>query len=248
MEQFNILRFTEIQSTNSYALKHLSSLPDRQIIVAERQTHGYGRLGRRWVSQNPHNIYMSMVLKPAAGPELSMALTGLTQFMSVVLCEVLLDYGVSASIKWPNDVRVDGAKIAGLLGEARFQGENLLGYVLGCGINLNMSLDDLGAVDQKATSLNLLVGKTVDRDEFLQALLQAFFRGYEGFLQGGFPVIREAYVKRCDFLGKHVLVKSVDGEHSGRALSFTESGELVLSTPDGECILRSGDVETMRFA
>ena len=248
MEQFNILRFTEIQSTNSYALKHLGSLADRQIIVAERQTRGYGRLGRRWVSRNPHNIYMSIILKPAVPSDIPMAFTGLTQFMSVTLCKLLLEYGISASIKWPNDVRVGGAKIAGLLGEARFQGDRFLGYVLGCGINLNMSPEDLASVDQRATALNLLVGKAVDRDRFLHALLQKFFIGYEGFLQGGFPFIQSTYVESCDFLGKQVVVKSVDGEYHGTARSFTERGELILEGADGEQhILRSGDVETMRF-
>ena len=249
MEQFNILRFTEIQSTNSYALKHLHSLADRQIIVAERQTRGYGRLGRRWISQRPGNIYMSIILKPAVPSDIPMALTGLTQFMSVTLCELLLEYGVSASIKWPNDVRVGGAKIAGLLGETRFQGDRFLGYVLGCGINLNMSPEDMAYVDQKATSLNLLVGKAVDRDRFLHAVLQKFFRGYEGFLQGGFPIIQSTYVEKCDFLGKHLVVKSIDGEYHGTAVAFTERGELILEKDDGQQhILRSGDVETMRLA
>ena len=102
MGQFNILRFTEVESPNSYALKNLHSLADRQVIVAERQTGGYGRLGRRWVSHNPDNIYMSLILKPADAPEIPAGLAGLTQYMSVTLCELLLEYGVSTSIKWPN--------------------------------------------------------------------------------------------------------------------------------------------------
>jgi BirA family biotin operon repressor/biotin-[acetyl-CoA-carboxylase] ligase len=248
MGQFNILRFTEVESTNSYALKNLHSLADRQVIVAERQTGGYGRLGRRWVSHNPDNIYMSLILKYADAHEIPTALTGLTQYMSVTLCELLLEYGVSASIKWPNDVRVGGAKIAGLLGEASFQGDRLMGYVLGCGVNLNIHEKDLASIDQRATSLNLLLGAAVERDRFLDRLLERFFTGYEGFLEGGFPTIRPTYEEKCDFLGKQVVVKSVDGEYRGTAKSFTERGELVLERAGGEQhILRSGDLETMRF-
>jgi BirA family biotin operon repressor/biotin-[acetyl-CoA-carboxylase] ligase len=249
MEQFNILRFTEIRSTNSYALKHLDSLDDRQIIVAERQTRGYGRLGRPWISENPDNIYMSIVLKPDAATGIPTTMTGVTQFMSVTLCDLLYEYGVAASIKWPNDVRVEGAKIAGLLGEARFQGERFLGYVLGCGVNLNMTREDLAVVDQRATSLNLLVGGVVNREGFLNALLKTFFRGYDGFLLGGFPFIQKAYVEKCDFLGRLVVVKSIDREHHGIARAFTERGELVLALEDGgQLVLSSGDVEAMRYA
>ena len=248
MEQFNILRFAEIRSTNDYALKHLDSLSDRQIIVAERQTCGYGRLGRSWISEYPDNIYMSIVLKPDAAYGIPTAMTGITLFMSVTLCDLLQEYGVTASIKWPNDVRVEGAKIAGLLGETRFQGERFMGYVLGCGVNLNVMQEDLAAVDQRATSLNLLLGRVVDREGFLYALLQTFFRGYDGFLRGGFPTIQKAYVERCDFLRRHVVVKSIDGEHHGIAKAFTKRGELVLAVEDGgQLVLSSGDVETMRY-
>jgi len=249
MEKFNILRFTEIRSTNDYALKHLDSLDDRQIIVAERQTRGYGRLGRSWVSENPDNIYVSIVLKPNAASGIPTAMTGVTQFMSVKLCDLLHEYGVAASIKWPNDVRVERAKIAGLLGETRFQGERFLGYVLGCGVNLNMTQEELASVDQKATSLNLLVNRVVDREDFLNALLLTFFRGYDGFIRGGFPTIQKAYVEKCDFLGSLVVVKSIDGEYHGIAKTFTERGELVLAVEDGvQLVLSSGDVETMRSA
>jgi BirA family biotin operon repressor/biotin-[acetyl-CoA-carboxylase] ligase len=248
MEQINILRFAEVKSTNSYALKNLHSLADRQVIIAERQTDGYGRLGRRWVSHNPDNIYMSLILKPVDALEIPMALTGLTQYMSLTLCELLLEYGVHASIKWPNDVRVGGAKIAGLLGEASFQGDRLMGYVLGCGVNLNMHEEDLASINQRATSLNLLLGAAVDRERFLDRLLERFFIGYKGFLEGGFPTIGRAYEEKCDFLGKQVEVKSAAGEYRGTAKSFTERGELVFEGAGGEqYILSSGDLEIMRL-
>jgi BirA family biotin operon repressor/biotin-[acetyl-CoA-carboxylase] ligase len=247
MEQFNILRFRSIQSTNSYAMKHLHSLADRQVVTAERQTRGHGRLGREWISRNPRNVYMSIVLKPLIS-DATAALGALTQYMSLTLCNLLLEYGVSASIKWPNDVRVKGAKIAGLLGEARFRGEELLGYVLGCGVNLNMSQDELADVDQKATSLNHLVGTTVDRDRFILSLLRFFFNGYDEFLQKGFLGIRESYAAKCDFLDKRVVVKSGDGEYSGIATAFTDVGELVLRMPNGSRrVVRSGDAEALRY-
>jgi BirA family biotin operon repressor/biotin-[acetyl-CoA-carboxylase] ligase len=248
MKQFTILRFTELDSTNKYALEHLDSLSDRHIILAERQSLGYGRLGRSWISDNPGNLYMSMVLKSPSKQETPLAVGSATQYMSVTLCKLLLQYGVTAAIKWPNDVRVQGAKIAGLLGETRFRGDHMLGCVLGCGVNLNMSEEEVAVVDQRATSLNLLIGEAVDRDGFLDSLLMLFFKEYDGFLRGGFPFIRETYVQMCDFLGKPVVVKSFNNDKRGIATTFTDRGELVLKdSHDGKLVLNSGDVETLRI-
>ena len=248
MERFNILSFEEIDSTNRYALDNLLNLPDRQIILAERQTQGYGRLGRIWVSGNPGNLYMSLILKPADTGVTSSNLSGLSLYMSVILCDLLDEYGVEASIKWPNDVLVRGAKIAGLLGEAVFQGDRLMGYVLGCGVNLNMGVEELESIDQRATSLNIHIGKTVERYGFLDRLLQRFFSGYEPFLERGFPSVRQAYEARCAFLGRDVLVKSMKSEYRGAAKGFTARGELILETEKGERrVLNSGDVKTVRL-
>jgi BirA family biotin operon repressor/biotin-[acetyl-CoA-carboxylase] ligase len=249
MERFNVLSFEEIDSTNRYALDNLYLLPDRQIILAKRQTGGYGRYGRRWFSQNPGNIYMSLVLKPVETGITPSNLNGLSLYMSVVLCELLGEYGVDASIKWPNDVLVNGAKIAGLLGEAVFQGERLKGYVLGCGVNLNMRAEDLEAIDQSATSLNLHTGKRVARCAFLDRLIQRFFSRYDAFLERGFPLIRRAYEGRCAFLGKEVRVKAMNSQYRGIAKAFTTGGELILETgEEEEQILRSGDVRTVRLS
>ncbi len=248
MERFNILSFEEIDSTNRYALDNLLLLPDRQIILAERQTQGYGRVGRMWVSENPGNLYMSLILKPADTGVTSSNLSGLSLYMSVILCDLLDEYGVEASIKWPNDVLVRGAKIAGLLGEAVFQGDRLTGYVLGCGVNLNMGVEELESIDQRATSLNIHMGKTVERYGFLDRLLQRFFFGYEHFLKRGFPSVRQAYEGRCAFLGREVIVKSMKSEYRGAAKGFTDRGELILETGEGEeQILNSGDVQTVRL-
>jgi BirA family biotin operon repressor/biotin-[acetyl-CoA-carboxylase] ligase len=248
MERLNILSFEEIDSTNRYALDNLLQLPDRQIILAERQTRGYGRLGRIWVSESPGNIYMSLILKPGDAGDTPSNLSCLSLYMSVILCDLLTEYSVDASIKWPNDVLVHGAKIAGLLGEAVFRGDRLMGYVLGCGVNLNMRMEDLGSIDQRATSLNLLTGKTVERSAFLDRLLQRFFSGYDQFLEKGFPSIRKAYEGRCSFLGKEVLVKSMTNEYRGTAKAFTARGELILERVEGgEQILSSGDVQTVRL-
>jgi BirA family biotin operon repressor/biotin-[acetyl-CoA-carboxylase] ligase len=242
-----VLRLGEVDSTNRYALQNIDTLPDRQIIVADRQTAGYGRFGRAWISCGPANLYMSVILKPAMPLGDLKALPALSLYASLKLCELLLEYGADAEIKWPNDVLVCGRKIAGILGEAVFRGDRVTGYVLGVGVNLNMTDRELESIDRPATSVNLITGKEVDRELFLNGLLQAFFEGYEGFLAGGFPTIRDDYVKRCGFLGKHVAVRVSDRTCSGTALSFSKEGALVLRADTGETLtLTAGEVSLLR--
>jgi BirA family biotin operon repressor/biotin-[acetyl-CoA-carboxylase] ligase len=123
----------------------------------------------------------------------------------------------------------------------------LKGYVLGMGVNLNMTDRELESIDRPATSVNLITGKEVDRGLFLDGLLQAFFEGYEGFLAGGFSTIRDDYVKRCSFLGKRVAVRVSDRTCSGTALSFSKGGALVMRADTGETLtLTAGEVSLLR--
>jgi len=234
MSTYTVLRLDEIDSTNSYALRNLSSMPDRQVILAEKQTEGYGRFNRHWISSTPENIYMSLVLKPCTEVHDSVPLVNITQYGSVVICEVLKKYDIRAVLKWPNDVLVNGLKIAGLLGESAFEGSRLKGYVLGVGINLNMTPDDLKRIDQPVTSLNLLTNMAINRDSFLDCLLEEFFKGYELFLEGGFRTIRETYIQRSTFLGKKITVITLESRIHGIARNFFDDGSLLIVTNKGE--------------
>ena len=240
MSRYRTIYLNKVDSTNSFALRNIHNLQDRQVIVAEKQTEGHGRLNRKWISHIAGNIYLSLVLK--SFHELS-HLANLTQYMSIVISDVLESYNIEPELKWPNDVLVKSAKIAGILGESHFQGSNLIGYVLGAGINLNMSADDLKGIDQSATSLNLLTGTRVDKDRFLSQLLKRFFRGYNQFLIEGFPSIKKKYSARSSFLGKKIIAVTAKGRTFGIAKEFTDSGALVLLTENGdEKILTTGDI------
>ena len=247
MKTFPVLRLGEVDSTNRYALRNLHALRDRQVIVAERQTAGYGRLGRTWVSHVPGNLYMSIVLKPSKQLKNPSALPTLSLYLSVTLCKLLLEYGIEAKIKWPNDVLVDGEKIAGILGEGSFLGDELRGYVLGIGVNLSMDREELAFIDQPATSLGLLMGTVVDRDVFLSRLLWDFSAGYEQFLERGFSMIKQYYMEKCSFLRERIAVTVGGSRYSGIAQSFSDLGALVLRTAEGKVIvMNAGEVEALR--
>lgn len=243
MDRYQIIRLDEVDSTNLYALRNLDTLTDGQVIIAEKQTRGRGRFQRGWVSHAPNNLYMSIVLKPCIELNKSTPLVSLTQYMSVVICDILLFYGVESELKWPNDVLVEGSKIAGLLGESSTVGNCLKGYVLGAGINLNMTEGELKSIGQPAVSLNLLTGSPVNRDDFLNALLARFFRGYGRFMKIGFRLIKEKFSRRSAFLGKKITVSSLKSQISGFARGFSDDGSLLLITEEGEeKVITTGDV------
>jgi BirA family biotin operon repressor/biotin-[acetyl-CoA-carboxylase] ligase len=227
VEEYTLVCFEELDSTNVYALKNILELSDRTVVSAATQTNGVGRLNREWFSSKEGNIYLSIVLKPQMELR-DIPLSSLTQYMSVVLCQLLQKYSVHAEIKWPNDTLVNGKKIAGILSQTSIIGEKLQGYVLGIGINLNLEFDDLTHISQPATSLNLLTGTNIDSSTFRKELLDSFFYGYEEFLNNGFSGIMEEYVRRCTFLGKSIKVNINGKTSSGIASEITNDGALVL--------------------
>ncbi len=231
---FRIIPLGEVDSTNSCAARNLASYADRDVLVAETQTAGRGRMGRTWIADVPGNIYMTLVLKPARLMDPSLPLVNLTQYFSVTLCREFQEYGVKASIKWPNDVHVEGKKICGLLAECRVSGRELLGVLIGAGINLSMPAERLAAIDQPATSLNLLLGRPIDRDQFLQSLLARFFDGYAAFLTEGFPSIAAEYRTRSPGLGRTITLNLPAGPIQGVAEGIGEDGSLELRLPDGK--------------
>ena len=235
------IRLEAIDSTNSYAKLHIDDLADRSVVHALRQTSGRGRLNRSWVDLGEGNLFLSIVLKPS--DVFNEVYTHLTQYLSVCLCKVLSQYGVEAQIKWPNDVLIDGKKIAGILSESVIQGGRFKGVILGIGVNLNAKANDiLNIPDKVATSLNIEVGKNVDADCFRKQLLDVFFFNYENFLSMGFEMIKNDYISRNCFIGKDINIQVFDRIESGFAKSVNDKGELVLRKDDEDLVLTIGDI------
>ena len=245
MSSYQLYHFDKLPSTNRYALQHLDALPHHSVILADSQTQGYGRFKRPWLSPNSNNIYMSIILKPELTEHQIRNLANLTQCMSLVICEVLERYQVSATLKWPNDVLVDSSKIAGILSETVSGNNGLKGYVLGAGINLNMQKKDCDQIVQAATSLNLIIGKEVDRDLFVRQVLDAFLKQYPYIIQNGFKALEASYLDKIHFLNHQITVNTISEKITGIATGFTSDGRLILHLNTGERItISAGDIET----
>ena len=232
-----VIQLEEVDSTNSYGKKHIDEFEDKTAIITKKQTSGRGRLNRSWVDLGEGNLFLSIILKPSE--TFNEIYPNLTQYLSVTLCKVIESYGIQTQIKWPNDVLIDGKKIAGILSETVMQGQKLKGIVLGVGVNLNSNQEKIDAIPNKiATSLNIETQKAID----LNKLLTEFFEHYDEFLQSGFLQIKDDYIKRNCFLGKELKVQVFNHMESGLAKAVNDLGELVLEDNKREIVLTIGDI------
>ena len=236
------LLFLEIvDSTNKYAKEHLAELNDKTLVYANIQTTGRGRLQRTWCYNEGDNVYASIVLKPSK--VLKEIYSNLTQYLSLILAEVFEEYNIIPKIKWPNDVRINGKKISGILAESVIEKNELKGIILGFGVNLNCKKEDLEKIDQPATSLNLETGMEINREIFIKKVIDKFCLRYNRFIEEGFLLIREDYKKRAEFLDRPVTVKVYDKEVCGLAVDITENGALkIVDKNNNEHVLLIGDI------
>ena len=234
--------FPELNSTNSWALSHLPELLPGDIIRAVRQTAGRGRLDRSWIAPPGCSLTFSLVLDPTQSP-LAPPLLGQVAALGVV--RGLADWNLSAQVKWPNDVLVSNRKIAGLLLESGSRPDRL---VLGIGLNVNLSAEDLPPtlLRRPATSLQLETDRTFDLD----AVLRSLIRGLEEALRLCLSplALRNAWSEKDALCDHSLQIESAGEIVSGRYRGINLEGQLVLET--GECIEQafwSGDVERMSY-
>ncbi len=229
---YNEKFYEELASTNDFALEHMVEFSDRTVIYAKRQTKGHGRFERKWISSNTDNLYTSIILKPRLKLDENCILANLTQYLCVILAETFEKYGVKASIKWPNDILVNNKIISGILAQTSVKNGELQGIVLGVGINLNMTKEELENIDQPATSLNIETGNDIDKKDFSKKLFDTFFKEYDEFLQKGFSLIKSRYCSRCDFISKEICVKNLDEKRIGIAQEINDDGSLKIKFND----------------
>ena len=237
----NLFYLEEIDSTNKYAKEHINDLSDKTVVYTYRQTNGRGRLERKWSYLGEDNIYASIILKPSE--EMKEVYSNLTQYLCVILAQTFEEYGVIPKIKWPNDIQINSKKISGILAEGVIEHGKLEGLILGFGINLNTKKELLEQINQPATSLNIETGKIIDKEIFLKKLLERFCLMYDKFIEKGFILIRDEYIRRACFLNKEINVKVFDKTISGIAKDVTENGALkLIDKQNKEHVLLIGDI------
>ncbi len=238
----------EIGSTNAALLAAAGEgAPEGTVLVAEHQVTGRGRMDRVWTSPPRAGLTVSFLLRP----DVPAARRGwLPLLTGVALAESVREVsGVLASVKWPNDLlAADGRKLAGILAEAVAHDALPDAVVVGVGLNVSTSADEL---PDTATSLSVVTGATVDRGPVLMGFLRAVERRYRGWVEAlGDPVLSDLardYLAWSSTVGSTVEVTLPDGSTlAGTARAIDWDGRLVVDTAGGTVELASGDVRHVR--
>lgn len=226
----SIYFYEETDTTNNRARElALEGAPEGTLVVAEKQTAGRGRRGKVWESPLGTGIWMSLVLRPQIAPAEASVLTLLCGLATAEAIEA--ETGLSAGIKWPNDILINGKKAVGILTEMDCEMSEVHFVIPGIGINVNTASFP-PEIAEIATSLYLECGKTVSRRRLVHKVLERLEEYYETFLRtGSFAAMLEDYRKHCITLGKEVHVL-------GREPFFAEALDI---TPEGELLVRRAD-------
>ncbi len=233
-------------STNADLLARAAAgAPQGVVLVAEEQTAGRGRMGRRWISPPGAALMFSVLLRPESVPQASRGWIPLLTGVAVASA-VAAVAGLDARLKWPNDVLVGDRKLAGILAE-----QSAGAIVAGAGINASTRRDELPA--ETATSLALEGAARTGRPELLRAVLGEFERLYLAWAGGASPGdpdacgLRAEYRRRCATLGRPVRVEFPGGDTArGTALDVNPGGRLLLRTDGGPLAVSAGDVVHLR--
>lgn len=214
------------------------------LVLADTQTKGKGRLQRAWFSPNYSNLYFSILLRPPIPPKLS---GWISLACGVALAKVIRSHtGLSARIKWPNDILVNGKKLGGILIESHVQGDAIKHLILGIGINVNTSRFPK-EISNLATSLKKELGHSIQREPLLVALLKGLEDQLESFYQIGSKELSNEWKQFSDSIGKQVSVTFADRVISGLATDLDTHGELLLEMSDGTVTsVISGDIVHLR--
>lgn len=238
-----VLHLETVDSTNTYALRHFSEVADTVLVSAAEQTSGRGRLGRKWFAPPGRNITASFAMSRAQSGFHAGAVVGLAA-LDLVREAVP---GARPYFKWPNDVYVGDAKLAGILCEGMLEHGRLAGVVAGIGMNVDLSAAEAARLDRKAVSLKMLAP---EQDFSVVRLVErlAFFieKWYITYDCGRDSVLARW---RCENRLQGMRIEVVDPAGNtveGCFSAIGDDGSMILDTAHGRKVFRCGDVRIAR--
>jgi BirA family biotin operon repressor/biotin-[acetyl-CoA-carboxylase] ligase len=235
----------EVISTNTLAMGLAADgAPEGTVVIAETQTGGKGRLGRKWISPKG-NLYLSVVLRPNIPMHKAplITLTGAVAVASAIrtMC------GLEAGIKWPNDILFSGKKVSGLLTEMSAEQDRIRHIVLGIGVDVNMEMAELPAeVRGLTTTLAAEAGAKINRTALLQQLLRDLECWYHRFLGNEGDVLNE-WQKLNMTIGNRITVSGAGEALDGLAQGVDSDGRLIVRLDNGTIrTIAAGDVTIVK--
>ncbi len=226
----SVVYHRSLGSTNDL-LKELATqgAPEGTLVIADEQTAGRGRLGRKWLAPPGTSLLMSLLFRPHLASNQAQQLTMICSLAIADAIERLTD--LSVDLKWPNDIFIRGKKVGGILTESGAIGELLDYIVVGIGLNVNVDFSTLPELRNMATSLYRELGREVSRLELLWAILEGIEARYKSLRKGKSP--HEEWAARLITLACQVQVTTPQEVLVGWAEGVDADGALILRTPDG---------------
>jgi BirA family biotin operon repressor/biotin-[acetyl-CoA-carboxylase] ligase len=237
--------FPEVGSTNLEAEKLIQAGAEPfSLVVADSQTAGKGRQDRSWITRPGQALAFSWILYPEKGRVQSEILGRISGLGALAVSEAIQEKtGMVSEIKWPNDVLVEGRKVAGILVEVHWQGCELLDVILGIGINVGLDSIPVDPPFQfPASSLEASCGKEIDRLDFLVAVLEYLLKWYRQLAE---PSLIKSWNDRLAYKNQLVSLISPSGPLAeGILVGVEEDGALILETQRGELRhFHSGEIQ-----
>lgn len=238
MIAFRVTTLPSVGSTSDIVRERaLAGEPEGFVVRAEEQRAGRGRHGRVWASP-PGNLYASVLLRPKRPLAETASLSLLT---ALALAQALADAapsGLALELKWPNDVLIGGAKLAGILLESLVSEASTPVITAGLGVNVAFHPDGL---PYPATHL-AEHGVKLDAEAVLERFLARFAVIYDGWQAAGFAPFRDAWLRHGHGLGGMARVRAGEKVIEGRFVDLDDEGRLVIETSAGRRVLNAGEL------
>lgn len=235
-----IFTFQTIDSTNNCARAVANiGAAEGVVVFAEEQTAGKGRLGRSWKANPGENLTFSLLLRPKVPAD---AINLLPLYVAVAVAQAIeRATGLKVECKWPNDLLVNGKKVAGILIEASLQ-QNLVEYVvIGLGINVNQMQFPPDLL-QRATSLKLESSKEIDRVHLFKEILGSLESNYRASLTNGLQSVIPSWLNRAPMINKPITVSQQGTIIAGVVKGLSNDGGIIVQANGTERTLYAGDV------
>ena len=240
----HIIWLDEVDSTNEEAKRHISDIDNLSVLTALSQTSGRGQRGNTWTSAPSENLTFSIVLKHAPKVKAYDQFV-INEIVSLSVVDFLSNYGISAKIKWPNDIYVGDRKICGILIEHSVIGDSLSSSIIGIGLNINQRNFDVNLPNP--TSMVLCGAESNDIKQCLEEFMDIFKAYVERYLhiKGGYGKIRKMYLSqiwRIDVAADYVDYKSdPEGRRfTGSIKGISDVGQLLVKDSASGNILEFG--------
>lgn len=236
--------FDSVDSTQNQAMKMASDAIHGTLIIAEKQTSGKGRLGRKWISPKG-GIWLSIILHP----KFDMSVITLFPIASALALSNAIEktLNIKSELKWPNDITINGKKIAGMLVDASIESNKIENMILGVGINYNVEVKQIEKILKNTPNFYGVASLSEHSNTTKPVLLvQSFLLELEEIFnqlnKGDIKKIIRDWTKKSSTIGQNIEIITEDGKIKGKAIKIDNDGALVISSNEKNKRITSGDI------